>query len=323
LHRKPPEAARTEAQPNEVDRAEVSERLPISVTVSGVKRLFGDDLSQLIEFAKRAEDAGVAQIAMTDHLAIGPRTDRYPYGAFPFPSDEPWPEPLLTLAAMAGATRRIRLATAVLVAPLRPALLLAKSLATLDALSGGRVDLGVGIGWQAEEFAASGVRFEARAARMDDVLRACRVLWRDAPASFQSPTVSFDDLWCIPRPLQPGGVPIWFGVAPTPRNVARVVEMGVGWMPVGTDVDALAHGVRVLRDAFAAAGRDPVSLGVRANVPIALGSDGRVDLDRSIAEGIPRASEAGATIAAFPIAAYVRRREELAGFLTRLASLTR
>ena len=299
----------------------MSERLPISLTVSGVKRLFGDDLSQLIDFAKRAEDAGIDQIAMTDHLAIGPHTERYPYGAFPFPNDEPWPEPLLTLAAMAGATRRIRLATAVLIAPLRPALLLAKSLATLDVLSGGRVDLGVGTGWQKEEFAASGVPFETRAARMDDVLRACRVLWRDAPASFQSPTVSFDDLWCIPRPVQPGGVPIWFGVPPTPRNVARVVEMGVGWVPVGSDLDALASGARVLRDAFAAAGRDPAMLGVRANVPFAIGADGRVDLDRSIAEGIPRASEAGATIAAFPIAAYVRRREDLPALLKRLALL--
>ena len=299
----------------------MSERLPISLTVSGVKRLFGDDLSQLIEFSKRAEDAGIDQIAMTDHLAIGPHTERYPYGAFPFPNDEPWPEPLLTLAAIAGATRRIRLATAVLIAPLRPALLLAKSLATLDVLSGGRVDLGVGTGWQKEEFAASGVPFETRAARMDDVLRACRVLWRDAPASFQSPTVSFDDLWCIPRPVQPGGVPIWFGVPPTPRNVARVVEMGVGWVPVGTDLDALASGARVLRDAFAAAGRDPAMLGVRANVPFAIGADGRVDLDRSIAEGIPRASEAGATIAAFPIAAYVRRREDLPALLKRLALL--
>jgi probable F420-dependent oxidoreductase len=297
----------------------VSERLPISVTVSGVKRLFGDDLAQLIDFAKRAEDAGIDQIAMTDHLAIGPRTDRYPYGAFPFPNDEPWPEPLTTLAAIAGATRRIRLATAVLIAPLRPALLLAKSLATLDALSSGRVDLGVGVGWQKEEFDASGVRFACRTARMMDVLRACRALWRDMPASFRSDTISFDSLWCEPRPVQPGGIPIWFGVAPSARHVANVVEIGSGWMPVGTDVTALADGVRTLRSAFAAAGRDPATLGVRANVPIAVGADGRVDFDRSVAEGIPRVREAGATIAAFPIAAYVRRREELPALLTRLA----
>jgi len=156
-----------------------------------------------------------------------------------------------------------------------------------------------------------------------DGLRACRALWRDAPASFRSETVSFDALWCEPRPVQPGGIPIWFGVAPSARHVAHVVEIGSGWMPVGSDVDALAHGVHTLRDAFTAAGRDPASLGVRANVPIARGADGRVDLDRSIAEGTARVRDAGATIAAFPIAAYVRRREELAAFLARLASRAR
>lgn len=299
----------------------MSDRLPISLTVSGVKRLFGDDLATLIDFAKRAEDVGVAQIAMTDHLVIGSRTDRYPFGRFPFPNDEPWPEPIVTLAAMAGATQTIRLATAVLIAPLRSAPLLAKSLATLDALSRGRVDLGVGIGWQPEEFEAAGVPFEARGARMDDVLRACRVLWRDAPASFDSPTVSFRDLWCIPRPVQPDGLPIWFGVAPTPRNVARIVELGAGWVPVGTDVEALRSGVRALRDAFTAAGRAPASLGVRANVPIALGEGGRVDLDRTLAEGIPQLRESGATIAALPIAAFARDARTLDALLARLRAI--
>ena len=261
----------------------MSDRLPISLTVSGVKRLFGDDLAQLIDFAKRAEDAGVEQIAMTDHLVIGPRTDRYPFGRFPFPNDEPWPEPIVTLAAMAGATQRIRLATAVLIAPLRSAPLLAKSLATLDALSGGRVDLGVGIGWQPEEFAAAGIPFEARAARMDDVLRACRVLWRDAPASFHSPTVSFDDLWCIPRPVQAGGAADLVRCSRRRRATSRASSSsGAGWMPVGTD----RRGARVRRASRCAMRSPrrvaiPATLGVRANVPVALGADGRVDLDRS------------------------------------------
>lgn len=293
-------------------------RCPVSITVSGVGRLFGGDLAGLVDLARRAEDAGIDQIAMADHLAIGARTDRYPYGRFPFPADEPWPEPLVALAAMAGATRHIRLATAVLIAPVRPALWLAKSLATLDALSGGRVDLGVGLGWQPEEFAASGVPFARRAARMDDVLRACRVLWREAPASFRSATVSFDSLWCLPRPVQPGGIPIWFGLAPTPGNVARVVELGTGWMPVGTDLAALAAGVRALREAFAAARRDPASLGVRANVPAEADAAGRVDIERTLAEALPRVRAAGATVAAFPLARFAPRAEAIAPLLARL-----
>lgn len=290
----------------------------ISLTVSGIARLFGSDLTGLVTFARRAEDAGIAQIAMTDHLAIGTRTDRYPYGRFPFPNEEPWPEPLTTLAAIAGATTRIRLATAVLIAPIRPALLLAKTVATLDALSDGRVDLGVGVGWQAEEFAAAGVRFGLRTARMHDTLRACRALWTTSPASFQSQTVSFENLWCEPRPVQPGGVPIWFGVAPSERHVSAIVEMGAGWMPVGSDLAALRDGVAKLRAACEARGRDPETLGVRANVAPAFGPDGRPDLDRTLAENLPAAREAGATLLALPLAAWARRPGDLAPLLARL-----
>src|SRR6185436_18984466 len=98
----------------------------------------------------------------------------YPYGDFPFPPADPWVEPLTTLAAMAAVTSTVRLGTGVLITPLRPAVLLAKTIATLDNLSGGRVDLGVGLGWQREEYAAIGVSFTERWARHDDEIRACR-----------------------------------------------------------------------------------------------------------------------------------------------------
>ena len=122
--------------------------MKISVIISGLSMLYGDDLGRgLLETARLADDAGIDQLVMTDHLAIGTQVEKYPYGRFPFPAEEPWPEPLTTLAAMAGATKRVRLGTGVLIAPLRPALLLAKTLATLDVLSEGRLDLGVGTGW--------------------------------------------------------------------------------------------------------------------------------------------------------------------------------
>jgi probable F420-dependent oxidoreductase len=295
----------------------VADRIRISVTLSGFARLFPDGLTAVVEAARVADAAGIDQIAVPDHLAIGPRTDRYPYGRFPFPSEEPWPEPLTLLAAIAGATGRIRLATGVLIAPLRPALLVAKSAATLDALSGGRLDLGVGLGWQPEEFAAAGVPFRGRAARLDDTLRACRLLWRQAPASFRSETVSFDDLWCLPRPVQPGGIPIWIGLAPTARNLARIAELGDGWMPIGSDLAALGAGVRALREAFAARGRDPGSLGVRANAPVATDARGRPDLERTLAE-LPALARAGATVAAFPLARFARELAEVRPFLEHL-----
>lgn len=300
--------------------AGVSDRIGISVIISGLSRLYGDDLAALVETARIAEDAGVDQIVLTDHLGIGPRTDRYPYGRFPFPNDEPWPEPLTTLAVLAGATQRIRLGTGILIAPLRPPLLLAKIAATLDVLSNGRLDLGIGSGWQREEFEAAGVPFAGRGARMDDAVRACRVLWRDAPASFASETVRFDGLWCLPRPIQKDGIPIWVGGALGPRNLARVVEYSAGWMPVAPSLVELREGGARLRAALAAAGRDPDSVGIRGAVAPVRGSAGGVDLERSL-EALEDLREAGASVAAFALAAFARSRDEIRPFLERLGRI--
>ncbi len=295
-------------------------KIAVSVTISGLARLFGEDLSGVIDCARLAEGAGIDQIALPDHLAIGPNTDAYPYGKFAFPKSEPWLEPVTTLAAIAGVTRRIRLGTGVLIAPLRPALLLAKTMATLDVLSGGRVDLGVGLGWQREEFEASGVAFEHRGARLDDGLRACRVLWSEAPASFESRSVSFRDLWCLPRPVQKDGIPIWLGARLNERNLARIVEYGAGWMPIGLGLSELEQGTQRLRRACEKAGRDPDSIGVRSMLPVALDAEGRVDLERML-EGIPALRKAGVTVAAFALGRFVRTTAEIRPFFERLGRI--
>jgi len=292
----------------------MSARLRLSVLVSGLGGLFGRDLAGVVDAARRADEAGIDQIVLPDHVAIGPRTDRYPYGRFPLPADEPWLEPLTTLAAMASVTRRIRLGTGVLIAPIRPAVLLAKTAATLDVLSSGRLDLGVGLGWQPEEVEACGVPFAGRGARLDDTLRACRLLWREAPASFASPTVRFHEIRCEPRPVQPGGPPVWLGAAPTPRNAARLAELADGWMAMETDPAALAPAVERLRAAFAAAGRDPARLEVRATARAVRGADGAPDLGRTL-EGLDPLAEAGVTSTSFPLAQYARRREDVGPFL--------
>ncbi len=298
----------------------MSERLQISVILSGLSMLYGEDLGGMVETARLADAAGIDQIVITDHLAIGSRTDRYPYGKFPFPPQEPWPEPLTTLAAMAGATAKVRLGTGVLIVPLRPALLLAKTLATLDVLSGGRIDLGIGTGWQREEFVAAGVPFVGRTARMDDTLRACRTLWREAPASFSSESVSFADVWCLPRPLQPGGVPIWIGGDLTEGNLRRLVELGAGWMPVAPDLVELREGAEKIRAALVAGGRDPASVGIRGAVPPVRGEKGP-DMERTLAQLAPL-RDAGATVASFALAAFVRKREQIPAFFEQLAAVS-
>jgi probable F420-dependent oxidoreductase len=291
----------------------------LSVVVSAVGRLYGDDLAGLVELGRIADDAGVDQLVVPDHVVMGPRLDRYPYGPFPLPLEEPWPEPLTLLAALAGATSRVRFGTGVLITPLRPPVLLAKTLATLDVLSRGRLDVGVGTGWQPEEYEAEGLDFAARWRLFEDGLRACRVLWRDAPASFRSETVSFEQVWCLPRPAQPGGPPLWFGVALGPKNLARIAELGAGWMPMDSRPEALRAGVAKLREAFRAAGRPFEGFGVRAHVDYVRRADKSLDLDATLAS-IPSRVEAGATSVSLALAQLVRSRAEIPAVLRRIGA---
>jgi probable F420-dependent oxidoreductase len=269
----------------------------LSVTLFALDHYFGPDLANVVDAARIAEDAGLDHLALPDHVVMGRGTDTYPFGTFPYEPDEPWLEPMTALGAMAAATERITLATAILITSVRPAPLIAKSAATLDVLSRGRFELGLGTGWHREEIEASGYEFKRLRARMGDTARACRALWRDAPASFESETVSFTDLWCVPRPTRPDGVPIWFGAPLTDANVALITETGSGWLPLGKDwtIDDTRAGVERLRAAFTAAGRDPDDLGVRAVLTPVLDDDGKGRLDATLEEGLPRLAGAGVT----------------------------
>ena len=100
--------------------------MQVSLTISGFTRLFDGDLRAVLDAARAAEDAGFDQLTLPDHVVMGPRTDRYPFGTFPYPAEEPWPEPMTLLAAIAAVTERVRLATGILISPLRPAVLLAE-----------------------------------------------------------------------------------------------------------------------------------------------------------------------------------------------------
>jgi probable F420-dependent oxidoreductase len=202
---------------------------------------------------------------------------------------------LTMLAAVASVTRRVRLATGILIAPLRPAALLAKQVATLDQLSGGRVDLGVGTGWQREEYDAVGASFEARGRLLTDTLGALHTLWRDTPADFSSPTITFQDVYCEPKPVQPGGVPLWIAGTLHERNLDRVVRYGSGWIPImGASTDDIAAGAKLIRDAI---GKD---IDVQAPIRIVPG-----DIARSI-ESVPALVAAGATDIQVTLRAFAR-----------------
>jgi probable F420-dependent oxidoreductase len=252
------------------------------------------NLPALLDVARVAEDLGVDDLAMSEHVVMAHRPEKYGPRSAPHHFDEPWPEPLTTLAAMAAVTRRVRLISTIVIAPLRPAVLLAKTAATVHALSGGRFVMGVSTSWHEEEYAALGVPFAERGPRLDDTLGACRALWGSTPASFSSPSVQFEELICVPRPEHADDIPIWIGAAFTSRMVRRVVQYGRGWMPfVGPEprpMEMMANGMAALRQAMLRAGRDPSTLEISA----LLLARGR-DLSTALEEDLPAFQSAGVT----------------------------
>ena len=128
----------------------------------GLENFYGGDISSLIEISQMGEELGFDSVSVTDHVVMGKNLHKYPFGKFPLPSDAPWYEPLSLLTMIASNTTNIKLATAVLIAPLRNPALLAKTAATLDSISKGRLELGVGLGWQKEEYDTAGLTFENR-----------------------------------------------------------------------------------------------------------------------------------------------------------------
>ena len=246
--------------------------------------LGGDAWRTLLDLAVAVERSGLDGVSVVDHVVMGSDVERYPYGRFPGGPEAPWLEPLTVLAAISGVTSRVELATAVLISPLRPAALLAKTAATLDQLSGGRLVLGVGTGWQEEEYRALGVDWELRHQLLDDQLAACAALWTGGPVDVDSATVGFEGIHCRPRPVRDAGVPFWIGGKLTDRNLGRIVRWGSGWIPAPVDGPAeVAAGVRRLREALTGAGRDPADVRVRVTPPAVRDEQGAVDVAASLA----------------------------------------
>lgn len=266
----------------------------VSLGIIGLERLFGGDLSRLAHYVRRAEDQGVDMVSCTDHVIMGENLGKYPYGPFPMPLDWPWLEPVVLLSAIATVTQRVLLATGVIISPLRSAVLLAKQLATLDVLAGGRLRPGIGVGWQREEYDASNVAWDGRFGLMMEQVEVCRTLWGSAPASFKGKHIAFDRLYSVPHPLQGERMPIYFGIAPTDRNFERIASHGDGWIPMEQNPQRLTEAITRLRAAFRAHGRADSELHVRAVPSLRMGSSGHPDLDATLAR-VPEYLAAGAT----------------------------
>jgi probable F420-dependent oxidoreductase len=214
-------------------------------------------------FARAAEDHGFESLWTVEHVVMAvDYASVYPYdpsGRSPFHARVAQPDPLLWLAYVAAATQRIRLATGVLILPQRNPVILAKEAATLDRLSGGRLELGIGVGWVREESEAVGARFEDRGRRADEYIEVMRALWREPVASFAGRYVRFSRVVSEPRPVQDGGVPIVVG-GHSQAAARRAGRYGDGFFPLGVDRDKLAALMRVVSESANERGRDPAAV---------------------------------------------------------------
>ena len=209
--------------------------------------------------AEHAERLGFGTLWAPEHVVLFDRytESKYPYsqdGAFAAPSTIDWMDPFVALTYAAARTSRIRLATGICLVPEHNPLVLAKVIASLDYLSGGRFALGVGVGWSAEEFAALGISFEKRAQRTREYIAAMRTLWGDESSSFHGEFVNFDAARCFPKPVQGGKVPIIFGGESLPA-LKRAAEYGTGWFGFNLDPKQAAAKIERLKGLIRERGR--------------------------------------------------------------------
>lgn len=214
--------------------------------------------------AAAAEGAGFATLWSGEHVVMVDRSEsRYPYsddGQIAVPAVADWIDPMIGLSFAAAATSTIGIATGVVLLPEHNPVLMAKQAATLDQLSGGRLTLGVGIGWSREEFDALGVPFERRGERTAEYVAAMRKLWRDDVASFAGQFVSFDVVRVNPKPVRNRRVPVVLG-GNSDAALRRVAAWGDGWYGFNlVDVGAVAERVEFLRASCRDVGRDPTEL---------------------------------------------------------------
>lgn len=238
-------------------------------------------------FAAHADEAGFESLLTVEHVVVPEGyASTYPYndtGRMPLPDDCDIPDPLDLLAWIAARTERIRLGTGILVLPEHHPLQLAKRVATIDRLSGGRAFLGVGVGWMREELEAMGVDADTRGAYTDEAIEVLRSVWSDDVVSHRGERFGFRDLRSHPKPLQPH-VPILVG-GHSPAAARRAGRLGDGFFPLGLTGELLDRRLVQLAEAARDAGRDP------ALVPLTMGGllgDGAQD---AIAEAARRGAE--------------------------------
>lgn len=255
--------------------------MKVGITCGGIGQYASADFLRFS--VKASEEVGFSHYLLPDHVvqfAEYPESV-YPYAAgsgqeIPEQSDDaplqygddtyanvdpsnPFVDPEAAMAWLAAHSSTIEIGTNILVLPQRNPVVLAKSLATIDSFSNGRVLLGVGVGWAKEEFDAAGVDFKTRGKRTNEAIEALRRLWLDKQSTFEGEHFSFRDAYCFPKPARANGIPVLIGGESKPA-MRRAARQGDGWLPYNLPVDDAASVIGELKEMTRAEGRDPESL---------------------------------------------------------------
>lgn len=227
------------------------------------------DPSAAIAFARGAEELGFTHLTCFEHVLGtqgGKRT-----GSRSYTPDLAMHEPMVLFGFLAGATKHIDLVTAVLVLPQRQTALVARQAAEIDVLSGGRLRLGVAVGWNAEEFEGMGEEFSNRGQRFEEQVALLRAFWSERAVTYEGSWHTVRGSGITLRP--PGGsIPIWMGGGENERVLRRIGRTADGWMPNTRDASLASEGLRVIEAAALEAGRDPKSLGMQGRLPVQSGT---------------------------------------------------
>jgi probable F420-dependent oxidoreductase len=253
------------------------------------------DLPRLVEWTRVADEVGIDRVIVSEHVAFGERLGEYGRadlggrrgGMQPTGPDGSWLDPLATIAYLSAVTSRVRFATRVLLAALRSPVLLAKTAATIDVLSGGRLELGVGVGWQREEYESTGRDFAGRGRRLDRNLAVCQALWNNDRVDYADAEIRLDRIHQMPKPAQAGGVPIWVSGTVNGGAMDRLARYGAGWIPWGDDAADVTGGIARMRAAMTQRQRDPETVQVTTAFEPVLSGDGTIDRDATAARAAP------------------------------------
>jgi probable F420-dependent oxidoreductase len=240
-----------------------------------------EDAQALVGLASRAEELGFDSVWVHDHVFnVGHVFDRI--------GGKPYYEPLTILSFVAARTRRVRLGTSVLVLPYHNPIRLAKTAATLDVLSGGRLILGVGVGLIEKEIRAMGSPFAERGAFTDEAIAVMRSLWTEDEPSFDGKYSRFAGMKFSPKPRQKPAIPVVIGGV-SRAAIRRAARLGDGWQPLGLSPEALGQGITALREEARACGRDVSKIPISIAMSLATSRLGRYALGTEPSEIVKNA----------------------------------